>query len=166
MTVELRWLGVWLDPKLNFGAHIRRMQQRGKTTIAQLSRISRCYHGLNPRETKNLVLAILKPRILFGSIVWFNSKTEGKVSKILELLQNAANRLILGAFRSSPKTFLQHNAYMFTFKDLAIRYHYNFVYKRLTATPYHPSRGILLKELSTLPKTHLSPIQRLLRKTD
>lgn len=37
---ELRWLGLWLDPKLTFGAHIRRMQQRGKLTIMQLSRIS------------------------------------------------------------------------------------------------------------------------------
>lgn len=166
MTVELRWLGLWLDPKLTFGAHIKRMHQRGKATIAQLSRISRCYHGLNSRETRNLVSAVLKPRILFGSVVWFNTRTEGKVSKILELLQNAANRLILGAFKSSPTSFLTHDANTIKLKDLAIRYHHNYIYKRLTTPSYHPSRTILQQELLRTPSSHQSPIHRLLRKTD
>lgn len=84
---ELRWLGLWLDPKLTFGAHINRMQQKGQATIAQLQRINRCYYGLSPGEAKTLVKAILKPRILFGSIVWFNTRTEHKVSKFFDLLQ-------------------------------------------------------------------------------
>lgn len=39
-NVELRWLGLWLDPKLTFRAHIHRMEQRGKMTLTQLHRIS------------------------------------------------------------------------------------------------------------------------------
>lgn len=101
---KLRWLGLWLDPKLNFGTHIQKMQQRGKTTLAQLSEINCCYWGTDPRETKNLIIAVLKPRILFGCVVWFNTKTKGKVIKIFNVLQNAANRLALGAFKSSPVT--------------------------------------------------------------
>lgn len=34
LKTELRWLGLWLDPKLNFGAHIQHMHQRGRATIA------------------------------------------------------------------------------------------------------------------------------------
>lgn len=48
-TTELRWLGLWLDPKLNFSLPIMKMPQRGKATISQLQRISHCYWGLSPR---------------------------------------------------------------------------------------------------------------------
>lgn len=57
-TTELRWLGLWLDPKLTFGPHIHRMHQRGKATIAQIGRISQCYHGMNLIETRTLITAI------------------------------------------------------------------------------------------------------------
>lgn len=165
-TTELRWLGLWLDPKLTFRAHIHRMEQRGKAKLTQLQLISLCYHGLNPKEVRVLVATILKPRILFGSVVWFTTCTEGKVSKILSLLQNKANRLILGAFKSSPITFLTHNADETQFKDLAIRHHHNYVYKRLTAPPTHPARRFLQQELLSIPKTHQSPIHKLLQRTD
>lgn len=163
---ELRWLGLWLDPKLSFGPHIQKMHQRGKMTLAQLSKINRCYWGTNPKETKNLITAVLKPRILFGSTVWFNTKTEGKVTKIFNLLQTAANRLALGAFKSSPVTFMNHDAHMLSFKDLAIRHTHNFIYKRLTAPKSHPTRKILDVELLQTPRTLLSPMHRILRKAD
>lgn len=162
----MRWLGLWLDLKLTFRAHIHRMEQRGKATLTQLHRISRCYHGLNAKEARVLVATILKPRVLFGSIVWFNTRTEGKVSRILTLLQNKANRLIMGAFKSSPITFLNHDTDTKQFKDLAIRHHHNYIYKRLTAPPTHPTRRILQQDLLSIPNTHLSPIQQLIRRTD
>lgn len=40
---ELRCLGLWLDPKLTFNAHIKKMQRRGKATIAQIQIISHCF---------------------------------------------------------------------------------------------------------------------------
>lgn len=139
LMTELRWLGLWLDPNLTFGAHISRMQQRGKATITQVHRISKCYHGLNSKETRNLISSVLKPHILFGSVVWFNTRTASKVSKIFNLLQNAANCLILGAFKSSPVKFLTHDANTLLFESLATRYHHNFIYKRLTTPDHHPT---------------------------
>lgn len=115
---------------------------------------------------KTLVSAILKPRILFGRVVWFNTRTEGKVSKILKLLQNTANRLILGAFKSSPVELMHHDTNTITFKDLAVRHHHNYIYKRLTASPNHPARQVIQQELMKIPATHLSPIHRLLHRTD
>lgn len=163
---ELQWLGLWLDPKLTFNAHIGKLQQRGKATLAQINRISRCYHGLSPKETKHLLIAVLKPRILFGSIVWYNGKSERKVTKILHLIQNAANRLALGAFKSSPTEQLDHDANMISFKELAIRQNHNFVYKRLTAPGSHPTKQILLAELAQVPLRHQSPLHTILNKTD
>lgn len=165
-TTELRWLGLWLDPKLTFNCHIHRLHQRGKTTLAAINRICRCYHGVNPREAKHLLAAILKPRILFGSIVWFNKRNESKVTKILQLIQNAANRIALGAFKSSPTNLMEHDANMISFKNLATRYNHNFIYKRLTAPSSHPTKKILLAELADVLLRHQSSIHRLLRKTD
>lgn len=163
---ELRWLGLWLNPKRNFGCHIQKMQQQGKMTLIQLSRINKCYWGTNPRETKNLIMAVLKPRILFVCVVWFNTRTEGKVMKIFNLLQNSANRLALGAFKSSPVTFMNHDANMAPFTDLAIKYTHNFIYKRLTAPECHPTRRILDIELFNTPQTLPSPMHKVLRKSD
>lgn len=61
---------------------------------------------------------------------------------------------------------MNHDAYTISFQDLATRHHHNYVYKRLTTPSHHPSRDILLKELSRPPGPHQSPIQRLLQKTD
>lgn len=161
-TTELRWLGLWLDPKLNFSLHISKMQQRGKATIAQLQRISHCYWGLSPRETRKLIMTVLKPRILFGSIAWLTTRSLSKVTKIFNLLQNAANRLILGAFRSSPTKILTHDTNMISFLDLAVRAHHHFVYRRLTAPTTHPTRRLIETSLRNTPKSHQDPIQLLI----
>lgn len=161
-TNEVRWLGLWLDPKLTFSLHIAKMQQRGKATIAQLKRIAHCYWGLNARETRKLVSTVLKPRILFGSIAWLTTRTKSKVKRIFNLLQNAANRIILGAFRSSPTTLMTHDTNTLDFIDLATRAHHLFIYKRLTAPTTHPTRQLLETSLRTLPRTHQDPIHLLI----
>lgn len=161
-STELRWLGLWLDPKLTFKAHISRMQQRGKATIAQIQRISHCFWGLSPRETRLLITAILKPRILFGSIVWLTTRTKKKVDQVFNTLKNAANRLILGAFRSSPTTLLRHDTNTLSFMDLAIRAHHFFIYNRLAAASTHPTRRLLEHSLSTTPVKHQDPIHQLI----
>lgn len=159
---EVRWLGLWLDPKLTFSLHIAKMQQRGKATIAQLTRISHCYWGLNARETRKLVTTVLKPRILFGSIAWLTNRTRSKVKRIFNLLQNAANRIILGAFRSSPASLMSHDTNMIDFLDLAVRAHHLFVYKRLAAPTTHSTQILLESSLKALPRNHQDPIHQLI----
>lgn len=161
-STELRWLGLWLDPKLTFNSHISRMQQRGKATIAQIQHISHCFWGLNPRETRLLITAILKPRILFGSIAWLTTKTQKKVEKIFSTIQNAANRLILGAFHSSPTSLLRHDSNTLSFMDLAVRAHHFFIYNRLTAAITHPTRRLLEHSLSTSPTKNQDSIHQLI----
>lgn len=153
-TTELRWLGLWLDPKLTFSLQILKIQQRGKATIAQLHRISHSYWGLSPRETRKLITTVLKPRILFGSIAWLTSRNQSKVAKIFHVLQNAANRLIVGDFKSTPTKILSHDTNMISLMDLAIRAHHHFVYRRLTAPHNHPTQKLIKMSLRNTSKTH------------
>lgn len=161
-TTELHWLGLWLDPKLTSLLHILKMQQHGKATIAQLHRISHCYWGLSSQETHKLITTFLKPRILFGSIAWLTSRNQSKVKKIFNLLQNAANRLILGAFWSSPTNILSHDTNMISFMDIAVRAHHHFVYQRLEAPSSHPTRKLIKLSLHNTSRTHRDPIQLLI----
>lgn len=161
-TNDLRWLGLWLDPKLTFKTHIGKMQQRGKATVAQIHRISRCFWGLNPRDTRTLITAVLKPRILFGSIAWLTERNKRKIEKIFNVLQNSASRLILGAFRSSPTSLLRHDTNALSFLDLATRAHHFFIYKRLAAPDDHPTRKILEHSLSFTPDKHQDSLHLLI----
>ncbi|KAG0150450.1 hypothetical protein CROQUDRAFT_197815 [Cronartium quercuum f. sp. fusiforme G11] len=86
---EVQWLGFWLDPKLTFKGHIKRIQSVGKQTLGQLKRINKCFSGLNPKETATLITTILRPRILFGSIVWFTQETWSRLlNHIINLSSN------------------------------------------------------------------------------
>lgn len=163
-TTEVRWLGLWLDPKLNFSLHISKMQQCRKATIAQINRISHCYWGLSSQESRKLVTTILKPRILFGRIAWLTTRNRNKVQKNLFPATEQANRIILGAFRSSPTSLMSHDTDTLDFLDLAIRAHHHFIYKHLTAPPSHPTRQLLESSLQTSPKTHQDSIHMLIGK--
>lgn len=162
VTKELRWLVLWLDPKLTFNNHISKMQQRRKATVAQIQQISSCFWGLNPQETRKLITAVLKPRILFGGIAWLTERNKRKVEKIFNVLQNSASHLILGAFRSSPTNLLCHDTNTLSFMDLATRAHHFFIYEQLTAPSNHPTRKNLEHSLSFNPDSHQDSIHQLI----
>lgn len=156
----VRWLGFWLDPKLKFRHHISNMRLSGINTIQQLKRLNKCFSGLNPIAARNLITAVLRPKILFGSVVWLTLDTAKKVFDIWDVILNAANRLILGAFRTSPTDLLRHDSYLKPFRLTAAQLHYNFFCKRLTAPDNHPTKQFLLHKLKTTPRSHQSCISR------
>lgn len=161
-----RWLGLWLDPKLTFNVHMKKIREKGTHTVAQLRRINKSYSGLNPREAKNLVTSVLRSRILHGSIVWFTAPKFGKVMKIFRLLENEANRLILGAFKTSPTELMHHDSNLLPFSIAATRLHHLFLHKRMTAPNDHPTKRFIQHELRIMSTTHKSPITNLIRLDD
>lgn len=156
----VRWLGFWLDPKLRFNQHINKMKAIGNQTLGQLKRISRCFSGLDAGETKKLVTSVLRPRILFGSIIWLTYDNQKKAIDILTKLQNGANRLILGAFRTSPIESLNHDSDPTPFHLTAARLHHQFYFKRLCYPPSHPTRKFIIHELQTDKRKYSSCIQK------
>lgn len=155
---QLRWLGFWLDPKLKFRHHVTVMRSSGIHTLHQLKRLNKCFSGLNPKSARNLVISVLRSKILFGSVVWLTSDNDKKVTKIWDVLLNAANRLILGAFKTSPTDLMKHDSFLRPFRSTATQLHYNFYCKRLTAPDTHPTKQFILHELNSPPKTHHSCI--------
>lgn len=134
------------------------MQTVGRNTIQQISRISKCFLGLNPETTKNLIITVLQARILYGSIVWLTLDAAKQFIKIWNVFLNASNRLILGAFRTSPVN--RPDSFLIPFQLVAARLHYNFICKRLTALDSHPTKRCILYKLTSSPRSHHSCITR------
>ncbi|KAG0151501.1 hypothetical protein CROQUDRAFT_650910 [Cronartium quercuum f. sp. fusiforme G11] len=51
---EIRWLGIWLDPKLLFNNHLWHVMKNGEFILAQLWQINKCYLGLSSKEAKKI----------------------------------------------------------------------------------------------------------------
>ncbi|MBW0504749.1 hypothetical protein O181_044464 [Austropuccinia psidii MF-1] len=83
-----KWLGVHLDSKLNFGNHIRKLKKTCSLTMNKLRLIIKTTYGLNPREAQQLVLGVLFPRLLFGSILWFTKQNKKTVKSWLDKVHN------------------------------------------------------------------------------
>lgn len=160
---RVRWLGIWLDTKLNFNSHLQKVREKGVQTIAQLRRINKSYSGLNPKEAKNLITSVLRARILHRSIVWFTASKFGKVMKLFSMLENEANRIIPGAFKTSPTELMHHDSNLLPFSISATRIHHLFLHKRMTAPQYHPTRVFIKHELNVMSTVHRSPITNLIR---
>lgn len=64
-----KYLGVTLDTKLNYGAHLDRVCEKAATRIAQLSYLMANLRG--PRRTvKRLLIATTNSILLYGAEVW------------------------------------------------------------------------------------------------
>lgn len=164
--LELRWLGYWLDPKLNFNIHLRKVKEVGRRTVAQLRRLYKAYSGLGPGEAKHLVTAVLRSRILYGSVVWFTTTNFSKVLKKTHQLHADANRMILGAFKTSPIDLMAHDPNLTPFAIAAVRLHHLFFPKRMTAPDTHPTKMFIKHELQVKLRAHKSPISSLVRLED
>lgn len=158
----VKWLGVWFDTKLLFNHHIQQMKKLGEFTINQLQRLSKCYSGLSSREVKKLIITVLIPRILYGSITWLTTRNFTKANRVLESLQHSAQRLILGAFRGTSSEMLEHDSYMLPFHSIAAKSHHKFLLKRLTAPDFHPTHRFINFEMTLKARKHKGPIQDVL----
>lgn len=90
----------------------------------------------------------------------------GKVMKLFQLLENEANRVILGAFKTSPTKLMHHDSNLLPFSIAATRLHHLFLHKRMTTLNDHPTKRFIQHELSVMSPTHKSPITNLIRLDD
>lgn len=66
---SIRYLGVWLDKRLSFNAHVEKVAQKAERTAAALSRIMPNIGG--PRAAKRRAIAcVVHSQILYASPIW------------------------------------------------------------------------------------------------
>lgn len=104
----LRWLGVWLDRKLNFKVHVQTKIAAAERALSGLLRLSNTEKGLTMASMRQLYLTCVVPISDFGSEIWW--KGQVGLAQKLQVLQNKATRRILGAFRTTPTSVLDVEA--------------------------------------------------------
>lgn len=113
-----------------------------------------------------MITAVLRSRVLYGSVVWFTAANFGKVMKMFHKLHAEANRMILGAFKTSPVELMTHDTNLLPFAIAAVRLHHLFFHKRMTAPANHPTKILLRHELDSIGRSHRSPISDMVRLED
>jgi ribonuclease HI len=103
----VRWLGVWLDSKLTFKAHI---EKRINLATAAFYRAQRLQKGLGFRALRQLYRACVTTIADYGAPVWWKGQAQGTALGHLQRLQNLATTAMLGAYRGSPHKALELEA--------------------------------------------------------
>ncbi len=101
----VKYLGFLLDSKLTFGPHIKektkkaiRLLYKFRTSVGQL-------WGPNPFLTRRVLTGIVRPKIMYGAIVWANRATNYK--KHLDRVQRLGLLAMVHVQRSTPTAGLE-----------------------------------------------------------
>lgn len=88
-----RYLGVYLDRRLKFGPHIRKMAANGKIAARLLWPLIKPGSQLNVDEKLNLYKAMVRPCLTYGVPVWWGRAAKSNVN-LLERVENKTLRII------------------------------------------------------------------------
>ena len=101
-TATMRWLGIYLDRKLSFCAHMRIMANRTSSVVNGLCCLANTVRGLSQSNLRLLYRTCAFPVLSYASIVWFlEDRRQKGLLKIMDMAQNRTLRLICGAFRTT-----------------------------------------------------------------
>ncbi|THG92542.1 hypothetical protein EW026_g8391 [Hermanssonia centrifuga] len=103
-TDVLRYLGFFLDPKLNFNAHIERCAAKASSTVTALRMLGNSIRGLGPLYKRRLYIANVVPVMTYGMQLWWHPTLKNVKRHMAELakVQAKAARWITGGFRTTP----------------------------------------------------------------
>ncbi len=102
-----RWLGIWLDSKLNFIFHVNERLKKAKAAEAQIKGLSKTY-GLCPGLVRRIQVAAVQSVALYGAELWW--KGQKNHEQELQKLINRQARSITGMYRSSPISHLMNDS--------------------------------------------------------
>ena len=107
LSSEAKYLGVILDKKLNWKSNIE--MRRKKALIAWYT-CNKCLGnkwGLKPSIIKWIYLAVVRPVLSYGALVWWNTTKLGNRLNRLTSVQRLACLGIPGAMKSTPQAALE-----------------------------------------------------------
>ncbi|KHJ30402.1 hypothetical protein EV44_g3217 [Erysiphe necator] len=109
---SLRVLGIYFDPKLNWGAHVKSIQEKSNNQIQSISRLAQSTWGATFKKSKLLYSTIVRPALTYGSSIWAEAGPAGKIPerivKPLRSIQRKSLKIVTGAYNSTSCRVLEH----------------------------------------------------------
>jgi len=157
----VKWLGVWLDHKLSFKTHAQAAVRKGQGALMKLASLAKTTHGIPIDRFRQLITSLVHSRTDYGALAWhtFGKQTSGVTR--LQKIDRLAQRIALGAFRTTPASFLLHDSNSLptlTRLDGAVTK----AAARLLALPdSNPAAVYARKAIKKSPKAHRSPLHHI-----
>ena len=89
---QVRYLGLHLDKRLNWTAHLEHKLKTNKKFLHKMSKIAKTAWGPKPHLMRWTWTCVVRPNFIYGSIIWQHSvKSVGKLKKVRRLNRMAMN---------------------------------------------------------------------------
>jgi len=69
----VKWLGIWLDSKLNFKEHVEKKVAQATRIFHQIKRLSNTERGLSFQAIRQLYIACITSIADYGVPIWWNN---------------------------------------------------------------------------------------------
>lgn len=102
---RITYLGVVLDPKLNWGEHVRAIREKAEKRLPILKRLAGCKWGCGRDTLATTYKLYIKPFFNYCNEVLVTASDS--TIKPLDIIQNQALRIITGAVKTTPILSMQ-----------------------------------------------------------
>lgn len=114
---EVKVLGVWLDSKLRWTSHARKLTQKAERQIGAIVRISASTWGAAFVRARQIYSSVVRPLLAYGAASWHTPSTGSTggpkgVAIRLRRIQNKCLRTVAGAFRATPIATLETETFV------------------------------------------------------
>jgi hypothetical protein len=99
---SLRYLGVYLDHRLDWTHHVTIMANRARSTIRGVSLLGNSVRGLDFLNWRKVYNALIIPVLTYGAQVWYTGKGQKGLIQWLQVAQNEGLRKMTGVFKTTP----------------------------------------------------------------
>src|SRR5665811_1964038 len=103
----IKYLGVVIDHNLTWTPHCQQRASKSAIALAQCRRAVGQKWGLRPKVMHWIYTAVIRPGIVYGSLVWVNVVNKQTALSRLERAQRTALLCIFGVMKSTPTAAME-----------------------------------------------------------
>lgn len=133
-----KWLGVTFDKRLTFRKHCQDVLAKGQQRAGFLASLSHSQWGIQPRLMRTLLTTTVRTATDYGAAAWMGLEIPDYFAKQLSTIDYSCAQAALGALKSTPTIFLEHDIHLTKPKIRLQMKILNFIAKALTRPEKHP----------------------------